>query len=129
MPLAMTAHVIYSAIDPTRPGTTSPAIVGEVIRRWIGFDGLLMTDDLSMKALSGSFGERAEAALTAGVDMLLHCNGDLAEASAVAEEAPVLDGRRLERAERALALLRRPVEPIDPVDVLAQVQSGLAMRG
>ena len=129
MPLAMTAHVIYSAIDPTRPGTTSPAIVGEVIRRWIGFDGLLMTDDLSMKALSGSFGERAEAALTAGVDMLLHCNGDLAEASAVAEEALVLDGRRLERAERALALLRRPVEPIDPVDVLAQVQSGLAMRG
>jgi beta-N-acetylhexosaminidase len=97
-----------------------------VIRRSIGFDGLLMTDDLSMKALSGGFGERAEAALAAGVDMLLHCNGDLAEAEAVAASAPVLQGGALARAERALALLTPPQQPFDPVDALARLETELA---
>lgn len=77
-----------------------------LIRGEIGFDGLLMTDDLSMKALTGPFWARAERALAAGVDMLLHCNGEEAEAAAVAEAAPRLSGRAGERAARALALRR-----------------------
>lgn len=127
LPLGMSAHVVYSAIDPKRPGTTSPVIVNDIIRGHIGFDGLLMTDDLSMKALGGSFTERTQAAFAAGVDMALHCNGDLREGVEVAEASPVLDGKRLERAERALGLLGRPVEPIDPVDALRRVESVLAM--
>lgn len=101
-PMAMTAHIIYSAIDADNPATTSSDMVQGVIRDELGFDGLLMTDDLSMKALSGSFRDRGEASLRAGCDMLLHCNGDLAEMSAVAESAVQLEGRGLERADLAL---------------------------
>ncbi len=127
LPMGMSAHVVYSAIDPKRPGTTSPVIVNDIIRGHIGFDGLLMTDDLSMKALGGTFAERTGAAFAAGVDVALHCNGDLREGIEVAGASPVLDGKRLERAERALGLLRRPVEPMDPVDALRRVESVLAM--
>jgi beta-N-acetylhexosaminidase len=105
LPAAMTAHVVYTAIDRCAPGTLSKIVVGETIRRDIGFDGLLLTDDLSMKALSGGFRARAEAAIAAGCDIVLHCNGDLTEARAVAEGAPELSGRALERAESALALI------------------------
>lgn len=112
LPMAMTAHVVYRALDPDRPATTSPVIIGDVIRKSIGFDGLLMSDDLSMKALSGSFGERTEAALAAGCDVVLHCNGDIAEMRAIAAATPVLDGRAGERAAAALARLRPP-GPLD----------------
>ena len=105
LPMAMTAHIVFEAIDDQAPATLSPAMVA-LIRGEIGFDGLLMTDDLSMKALSGPFGTRAERALAAGVDMLLHCNGEAAEAAAVAEAAPRLTGRAAERAAAALALRR-----------------------
>lgn len=105
LPMAMTAHIVFEAIDDQAPATLSPAMVA-LIRGEIGFDGLLMTDDLSMKALSGPFGARAERALAAGVDMLLHCNGEAAEAAAVAEAAPRLAGRAAERAAAALALRR-----------------------
>ena len=80
MPMAMTAHVVYSAIDAKAPATTSRKVVQEIIRQAIGFDGLLMSDDLSMKALSGSFTERTQALFAAGVDIALHCNGHLDEA-------------------------------------------------
>lgn len=103
LPMAMTAHVVFEALDGEAPGTLSPAVVG-LIRGEIGFDGLLMTDDLSMKALTGPFGLRAERAIAAGCDMLLHCNGEEAEAAAVAEAAPQLAGLAAERALRALAL-------------------------
>ena len=73
----MTAHVVFSAIDPDRPATTSPVVVREIMRGAIGFDGLLMSDDVSMKALSGPFEERAKAIFDAGLDIVLHCNGDL----------------------------------------------------
>jgi beta-N-acetylhexosaminidase len=105
LPMAMTAHIVFEAIDDQAPATLSPAMVA-LIRGEIGFDGLLMSDDLSMKALSGPFGARAERALAAGVDMLLHCNGEAAEAAAVAEAAPRLAGRAAERAAAALALRR-----------------------
>lgn len=126
MPLGMTAHVVYAAIDPTAPATQSVRVVSEIIRGEIGFDGLLMSDDLSMKALTGSFHERAEATYSAGVDVVLHCNGDLGEASAVASVAPRLEGRSLERAERALARISGPPTAFDPVDARARLDLALA---
>ncbi|MEP9366960.1 beta-N-acetylhexosaminidase [Xanthobacter sp. VNH20] len=104
LPLAMTAHVVYAALDAERPATTSPVVMEEIIRGFIGFSGLVMSDDLSMGALSGSVGQRAAASIAAGCDMLLHCNGTLEEMEQVAENAPPLAGRAAGRAERALAL-------------------------
>jgi beta-N-acetylhexosaminidase len=110
LPLGMTAHVVFSAIDPVAPATTSVTMVREVIRGFIGFQGLLMSDDLSMNALSGSIAERSRAALRAGCDLALHCNGDMAEMTAVAAEAPVLSGLAAKRAEAALAMRHAPEE-------------------
>ena len=76
-PAAMTAHVVYTALDPERPATTSPKVVRDIIRGAIGFEGLLFSDDLSMKALGGPFEARARAVFAAGVDIALHCNGEL----------------------------------------------------
>lgn len=113
MPMGMSAHVVYTAIDPRRPATTSRRAIGEVIRGAIGFDGLLMTDDLSMKALKGDFATRARSALAAGCDMILHCNGDMAEMRAVVAGCRPLKGRALRRADAALARLARTPEPLD----------------
>ena len=84
LPMAMSAHLLYTAIDPRRPATASPIVVAEIMRGEIGFDGLILSDDLSMKALGGSFDERAAAVIEAGLDIVLHCNGNLEEARAVA---------------------------------------------
>ncbi|GGF72077.1 glycosyl hydrolase [Azorhizobium oxalatiphilum] len=108
LPLGMTAHVVYEDIDAQNPATTSRVVLDEVVRGLIGFDGALMSDDLSMKALSGSFAERARASIAAGCDLLLHCNGDPAEMAEVAGEAPVLVADALTRTERALALRITP---------------------
>jgi beta-N-acetylhexosaminidase len=113
LPMAMTAHLVYTAIDPDRPATTSPIIVNSIIRGAIGFDGLLISDDLSMKALGGSFESRAAALFAAGLDMALHCNGDLAEASAVAGATPELAGESLRRARAALATIAGGAQPFD----------------
>ena len=113
MPMAMTAHVIYSAIDPKRPATTSKKAIRKVIRGALGFDGLLMSDDLSMKALSGDFTERAEQALAAGCDVVLHCNGDMAEMKAVVDGAGALKGHARRRAQAALGRIARSPEPLD----------------
>ena len=112
LPLGMTAHVVFSAIDPVAPATTSAIMIGEVIRRFIGFSGLLMGDDVSMGALSGILSERARASLQAGCDMVLHCNGNLSEMKDVAAAVPVLEGRSLERAQAALDRRTTP-EPMD----------------
>lgn len=103
LPVAMTAHVIYSAIDPKNPATTSGKVIQEIIRGEIGFEGLLMSDDASMKALSGDFAMRAAAILDAGCDLVLHCNGDMDEMRAIASRTRALDGSALARARRALA--------------------------
>jgi beta-N-acetylhexosaminidase len=108
LPMAMTAHVVFNAIDALAPATTSATMVREVIRGSIGFDGLLMSDDLSMNALSGSVGERAAAALAAGCDVALHCNGDFDEMTAVAARTPLLAHRAEERAAAALAWRQPP---------------------
>jgi len=121
LPMAMTAHVVYRAIDPDRPATTSAIVVGEVIRGCIGFDGLLISDDLSMKALGGPLGERAAAAFAAGVDIALHCNGDLAEAREVAQNAPELADDALRRAHAALASIAGGAEPFDAERARAEV--------
>ena len=106
--MGMTAHVVFTAIDRELPATTSATIISQVIRGFIGFDGLLMSDDLSMGALSGSLAERTRAALAAGCDMALHCNGDLAEMEAVAGAASELTGAAARRAAAALAARQAP---------------------
>jgi beta-N-acetylhexosaminidase len=113
MPAAMTAHVVYAAIDPTRPATISRRVVQEIIRGEIGFDGLLITDDLSMKALGGSFTQRTRRALAAGCDLVLHCHGVMAEMEEIAAAAPLLRGRAKARADAALARIRHAPEPLD----------------
>jgi beta-N-acetylhexosaminidase len=120
-PMAMTAHVVYSAVDPECV-TVSHRAISTVIRGLIGFDGLLMSDDLSMKALGGDLAERARRSIEAGCDVVLHGNGALvgepvrdlrAELRAVAEASPELAGKALERAEAARAVTRRS-QPFDP---------------
>ena len=110
LPLAMTAHVVFSAIDPLAPATTSATMVREVIWGLIGFKGLLMSDDIGMGALSGTVSERARAALAAGCDIVLHCNGKLDEMTAVAAECGVLEGQGKARAELACAARQEPEE-------------------
>jgi beta-N-acetylhexosaminidase len=103
LPLGMTAHVVYEAIDADRVATLSPEVVG-AIRSEIGFEGLLMTDDLCMGSLGGTMAERTRAALGAGCDVALHCSGDFSEMQQVADAAGRLEGGALARAERALDL-------------------------
>lgn len=111
--LAMTAHLLYEAIDPDRPATHSPEIIGEIIRKEIGFDGCLMSDDISMKALGGDMRQRAALSFAAGCDLVLHCNGEMAEMDAVAAAAPELSGRALQRCDKALAARTTPQGDFD----------------
>ncbi len=117
LPAAMTAHVVYSAIDPESPASTSEIVTRDVIRGEIGFDNLLMSDDLSMKALSGPMRTRAEAVIAAGSDLALHCNGDLDEMRDAAEGAPPLSGRSAARFAAACACITRS-EPYDKARAL-----------
>jgi len=105
LPAAMTAHIIYSAIDAGAPASTSAILIGDVIRGEIGFDGLLMSDDLSMNALSGGMRQRAESVIAAGSDIVLHCNGDLREMRSAAAGSPTLQGDAHRRFQAALSAL------------------------
>jgi beta-N-acetylhexosaminidase len=120
LPLGMTAHVVFTAVDPVAPATTSANIVKHVIRDSIGFTGLLMSDDISMGALSGSLSERSRAAIAAGCDVVLHCNGVLSEMLEVAAQTPALAGEAARRAEAALAA-RKPPTPLDVDESRAQL--------
>jgi len=122
---AMTAHVVYSAIDPSAPATLSAKVIAEAIRGEIGFDGPLISDDLSMKALSGDFASRTKGALAAGCDLVLHCNGDMAEMTAVVEACAPLADKAQARLLRAANALKRPT-PIDRAALLAEVDALLA---
>jgi beta-N-acetylhexosaminidase len=128
LPMAMTAHVVFSALDPAHPATTSATIITQVIRGVIGFQGLLMSDDVSMNALSGSIAERTRAIFAAGCDMVLHCNGKLDEMREVAAETPELSGEALERARRALAS-RRPPQPFDRQAARAELDALIGRAG
>ncbi len=112
LPMGMSAHIVFSDIDPDGPATTSPKMI-DLIRKDIGFDGLLMTDDLSMEALSGSVAERSTASIAAGCDIILHCNGEPSEMEAVAKAAGPMTQTAMTRANRALAQRKTP----DDIDI------------
>ena len=107
LPMAMTAHVLFTAIDDKHMATVSPKAIG-IIRGELGFDGLLMSDDLSMKAMQGDYAQRTRDALAAGCDVVLHCNGKMEEMSEVAKALPVLSGKGLERATKAMDSVGAP---------------------
>lgn len=118
LPLGMTAHVVYAALDD-RAATVAPPLI-DAIRRDMAFDGLLMSDDISMSALQGSIAERSAAAIDAGCDVILHCNGDLAEMQAVAAAAGPMRPEAARRADAALAR-RTPPEAEDPAALAAEL--------
>lgn len=125
MPLAMSAHVVYEAIDPHLPATVSRKVVREIIRGAIGFDGLLMSDDLAMKALKGTYSEKTRALFDAGLDIALYCHFDAASAQEVAVESPFLEGQRAERASRALNMIAGSPESFDGDTAWATLQAQL----
>jgi beta-N-acetylhexosaminidase len=125
LPMAMTAHVVFSAVDPAQPATTSATMIAEVIRGVIGFQGLLMSDDVSMNALSGNIAERTRAIFAAGCDIALHCNGNIEEMREVAGQTPELSDRALERANAALAARKVP-QPFDRAAARAELDALIA---
>lgn len=126
MPMAMTAHVVYTAIDDERCATWSSRLIHNVIRGEIGFDGLLMSDDVGMNALSGGFDERTYRSLVAGCDVALHCSGDLAEMQDVARGSRALEGEAARRADAALDRIAPPsdFDPEQGAARLAHLTSG-----
>ncbi|MGB7242187.1 MAG: glycoside hydrolase family 3 N-terminal domain-containing protein, partial [Sulfitobacter sp.] len=126
LPMGMTAHLVYEALDD-RPATLSHTVM-TTIRDKIGFDGLIMTDDISMKALSGTLGDLCRDALAAGCDVILACNGTLADRAQVAEASGVMTPAAMTRAARALAA-RTPPDDIDIVDLNAQLETLLSGQG
>ncbi len=128
LPMAMTAHVVFSAFDAIHPATTSAKMVEQMIRAFIGFQGLLMSDDVSMNALAGSIAERTRAVFAAGCDVVLHCNGQMDEMRQVAGETPELSGLALERANRALAA-RKPPQAFDRAAARAELDALIGRLG
>ncbi len=128
MPMAMTAHVVYAAVDRRKPATTSKKVMRDVIRGAIGFDGLVMSDDLSMKALGGAFADRARASLAAGCDVVLHCNGDMGEMKQVIAGTKALSGQALRRAKAAMGRLAKVREPFDLNEALARFDAAFEGR-
>jgi beta-N-acetylhexosaminidase len=120
---AMTAHIVYSALDATRPATLSPVVIDEVIRGAIGFAGVLVSDDLSMQALGGSLGERAAGALAAGCDVVLHCSGRLDEMGAVAEAVGALSPAAFGRVAAGEARRRQSAAPLDRAALEARLDA------
>ena len=110
MPMAMTAHVVYADIDAEAPATQSKTVIDAIIRDHIGFDGLIMSDDITMRALSGSIPDRVQKALAAGCDLMLHCDGHLGRMREVAENSGELTGEALARADKALSFLQTPTD-------------------
>ena len=125
MPWAMTAHIVYTAIDAEAPATLSPLVIREVIRASMGFDGVLVSDDLSMNALGGPLGARAARALAAGCDLALHCNGKPDEMADVAASVAPLTAEACRRLDRAEAR-RHPPAPLDRRAAEARLDALLA---
>jgi beta-N-acetylhexosaminidase len=123
-PMAMTAHVLYRAWDADRPASVSPIVIGEVIRGQIGFDGLLMSDDIAMEALSGSHAERAKAAIDAGCDVALHCSGKFEDNAAIADALGEMSDTAHERLRRAMARIAGKASAQD-YEILAEKRDAL----
>lgn len=120
LPIGMTAHIVFEAIDPNLPATQSPAMIAQIVRGSIGFDGFLLSDDVCMSALSGSLGGRTSLALAAGCDAVLHCNGNFVEMQEVAAASPALAGKAWERWQR----IKRPAaQSFDPAEGAARLAS------
>jgi beta-N-acetylhexosaminidase len=126
-PLAMTAHVLLTAYDGTRPSSASPVIIRKLIRDFIGLTGFLMSDDIGMKALGGPFAERAHAVIAAGCDIALHCSGDIKEMVEVAGAVPPLEGIAAERFARALSFFGPP-QFFDEAEAMALVTEAAGTR-
>ncbi|MEO6198428.1 MAG: beta-N-acetylhexosaminidase [Sphingomicrobium sp.] len=126
-PMGMTAHVVYTAWDEARPASLSPTVIRDIIRGRIGFDGLLMSDDLGMAALDGDFGSRASGVVAAGCDVALHCSGKMEEMIAVAGAVPALSAKGIERLERAMASVNPEEDGIDFAEAIAKRDQLLAL--
>jgi beta-N-acetylhexosaminidase len=125
-PMAMTAHVVYAAWDAAECASLSATVIGEIIRGQIGFDGLLMSDDLGMHALSGDFGDRARGVLAAGCDIALHCSGDMAEMRAIADAVGGIGEAARARLDRAMASVAGVRSPIAFAELVAKRDALLA---
>ena len=118
--VGMTAHVRYTAWDADHPGTLSPFVIGEIIRGRIGFDGLLLTDDLDMEALSGSLPERAARAIAAGCDLALNCWAKMDDMTGIAKALPAMSEATAARLERALAVGDGALAGMDQAELIAR---------
>ncbi|MBO9459058.1 beta-N-acetylhexosaminidase [Labrenzia sp. R5_0] len=127
--LGMTAHIVYEGIDPNTAGTQSAKVIQEIIRGEIGFDGCLMSDDISMKALGGSFEDRSGKIIEAGCDIVLHCNGDMDEMIAVAKVVPELSGEARRRCKTALSGFQVPDPEFDRLAAFDEFHSLTGWQG
>lgn len=127
VPMGMTAHVVYTAWDRHRPGSLSPRVIGEIIRGKIGFEGLLMSDDLGMHALQGSFTDRAAGVIAAGCDIALHCSGDMDEMQACAKGVTSITVRAKERLDAAMATIAGAADGSPFEDLIAKRDALLAL--
>ena len=125
--MGMTAHVVYTAWDSERPGSQSPIVIQDIIRERIGFDGLLMSDDIGMEALSGDHGQRAAACVAAGCDVALHCDGQMENMRLVADAVPALSQEGEARLARAMALTFTPQDGMDFAAAVEKRDSLLAL--
>lgn len=128
-PIGMTGHLLFTAWDADNPATLSPTVVNEVIRGRIGFDGLLLTDDIDMEALSGTVPERAARAVAAGCDLVLNCWAKMDDMTAIAERLPALPARGLKRLEQALNGTQVRESDGQAADLLAKRDALLALAG
>jgi beta-N-acetylhexosaminidase len=126
-PMGMTAHVVYTALDPDACATLSATVIGGTIRGRIGFTGLLMSDDIGMSALSGDFGERAAGVIAAGCDIALHCSGEMAEMEAVAGALGVILADAKARLDAAMATIAVAVPGGDFAEFAAKRDALLAL--
>ena len=127
-PLGMSAHIVFEAWDADSPATLSSKVVDDVIRGQIGFDGLLLTDDIDMQALSGSIPERSERALAAGCDVVLNCWAKLNEMRGIVERCPAMNGKALERLDRVHARMGEPADGMPTDELLAKRDALLAVE-
>ena len=128
-PLGMSAHIVFTAWDADNPATQSPTVIADIIRGEIGFDGLLLTDDIDMQALTGSIAERSRIALEAGCDISLNCWAKMDDMVAIAETCLPLSGKSLDRLEAVHEAMKQPAEDADRADLLAKRDALLAAAG
>lgn len=126
-PMAMTAHVVYRAWDPDRCASLSPVVIADIMRGRIGFDGLLMSDDLGMQALGGDYGARAGGVIAAGCDIALHCSGIMDEMIACAGAVGTISDMARVRLERAMATVAKGGDGVSHDELAARRDAFLAL--